>query len=82
MGGVEDPHSPSSADKSRSKISLCKLLTQRKTKVGCFKTSSKEDNIAEDVHPEHFPQSCSSPTRNLFRGYSGMRVKFYIYPNL
>ncbi|KAL0279308.1 UNVERIFIED_CONTAM: hypothetical protein PYX00_000898 [Menopon gallinae] len=74
MGGVEDSQNPSSADKSRSKISLCKLLTQRKARVGCFRACSKDDN-ADDGQPENVPQASSSPTRNLFRGYSDMESR-------
>lgn len=78
MGGGSDS-SPyySPQDKVKTKMSLCKLLTQSKTKVGCFKTNSDEENVAEkmsNINSLHSSQKKSRQIlrKNLTRGYSGM----------
>lgn len=75
MGGSEDTHYHSSIDKVKTKMSLCKLLTQRKTKVGCFKTDSEEEKVVDKMSNAN--SILTSPKRrqtlqgHLTRGYSG-----------
>lgn len=76
MGGVEDTQPHSTNEKSRTKMSLCKLLTQRKAKVGCFKTDSEEESGGETIANVGTPLPSPAQTRHIFRGslnrgYSG-----------
>lgn len=67
MGGVEDSQ-PHSIEKNRNKMSLCKLLTQRKTKVGCFKSESEDENAVDSIARINSPLTSPAQTRHILRG--------------
>lgn len=61
-------------------MSLSKLLTQNKSKVGCFNTGAEDDNVMDKMSNVNSLTMSQKKSRhmlrkNLTRGYSGKAMR-------